>query len=146
MDNFPHLPTILFVGAAVLTLVFILNKWLFGPLNRILAAREAETEAAREAFEAARATQDERLAAIEVELAQARKEAFGIREQEQLAGKAKRDEVLAAARADASEQVEKAKAELQAEVDSARQTLEAQADEIASSIAKRLLGREVGAK
>ncbi len=146
MDNFPHPPTMLLVAAAVLALVFVLNKWLFGPLNRTLAARQAEIESARTAFEAAKHIQEERLAAIEIELADARRETFAIREQEQAAGKAKRDAVLAAARAAATQQIEQAKTELEAEVGRAKQQLDEQADELARNIAERLLGREVGAK
>ena len=61
MENFPHPPTMLAVAAAVVVLVFILNRWLFGPLNEILAKRRSEVDEARRRFEEARSTQEERL-------------------------------------------------------------------------------------
>lgn len=143
MENFPHAPTLALVAAAVLTLVFVLNKWLFGPLNEALTRRQREIDEAREAFESAQQVQDERLAQIEMQLAEARKDAFALREQELAAGKAKRDRVLAEARADAAEHVARAKAELQAEIDKAKAELDRQASDLARRAAERLLGRAV---
>ena len=143
MDNFPHLPTLGLVAAAVVVLIFILNKWLFGPLNEMLAKRQAEVDEARDAFDEARRLQDQRLADVEARLGEARKEAFSVREQEITAGKAGRDEVLAAARADAAATVEQAKAELQEEVDAAKRDLDVRAEELAQQVAERLLGRPV---
>lgn len=145
MDNFPHLPTLVLVAAAVVVLIFILNKFLFGPLNEILAKRQAEVEEARAAFDDATRQQDARLQQVEQRLADARKESFVLREREQAEGKRLREAELSAARADAAAAVEQAKAELQAEVDVAKQQLEHQADEIARKVAERLLDRPVGA-
>lgn len=143
MENFPHAPTLALVAAAVVTLVFVLNKWLFGPLNEALTRRQREIDEARAAFESAQQVQDERLAQIEMQLAEARKDAFALREQELAAGKAKRDRVLAEARSDAAERVARAKAELQAEIDKAKAELDRQASDLARRAAERLLGRVV---
>jgi len=146
MDNFPHPPTMILVAAALLVLVFILNRWLFGPLNQILSRRADEIASAQAAFDNARRTQEERLAAVEAQLAEARKEAFSIREAEQAAARQKRDGLLADARAEAMQRVEQARDELRREVDTARQELEARAEELAGNIAQRLLGRDLRAK
>ena len=143
MDNFPHPPTLLLVGGAVIALVFILNRWLFGPLNAILQQRQAEIDKARAEFDEARAVQDTRLQQVEAKIGEARREAFAIREQAQTAARASRDRVLGQARADAAAKVEAAKAEIDGQIDSARQQLEADADELARQIAERVLGRPV---
>lgn len=144
MENFPHLPTLVLVAAAVVALVLILNRWLFGPLNRILAEREAEIAGARAEFQRAKEIQDQRLADVEARLAEARKQAYGVREQAVQEGRAQRDEVLAAARADTVQRVEAAKQEIQKEVEEARQQLETDARSIARRIAEQLIGRPVG--
>ncbi len=144
MDNFPHPPTMFLVAGALVALVFILNRWLFGPLNEILGKRQAEIDEARARFEHAQRVQRERLEAVEARLSEARQEAFAIRERAQQAARARRDAVLAEARADAARQIEQAREQLRAEIDEARASLEARADELARAAAEKLLGRPLG--
>ncbi len=143
MENFPHLPTILLIAGAVLALVFILNRWLFGPLNAILAQRQAEIDDARDELEAAQRIQDERLAAVEVRVAESRRESYGIREQAHGEARERREQMLAAAREDAAKEIEAARAEIGRQIEAARTQLESDADEIARTIAERILGRPV---
>lgn len=145
MENFPHPPTLALVAAAVLVLVWILNRWLFGPLNGILAERQAEIADARAEFEQAKQIQDERIAQVESRLADARKEAFGVREAAIRDGRSRRDQVLAEARADAQASVDRAREEIQRQVAEAKDELEAEAETIARRVAEQLLGRRVGA-
>lgn len=143
MENFPHPPTLILVAAAVVALVFILNRWLFGPLNEILAQRQGEIDRAREEFQRAKEVQDRRIAEVETRLAEARKQAYGVRETAMQEGRAQRDEVLAAARADTMARVEAAKQEIQSEVAEARAQLDDDARSIARKVAEQLLGRPV---
>jgi len=145
MENFPHPPTILLVAAAVVALVFILNRWLFGPLNTILAQREAEIDTARTALEESQRVQNERLAAVEARVSESRKESYGIREQAHGEAREEREKVLTAARDDAAKEIEQARAEIGKQIDGARTQLESDADEIARTIAARILGRPVDA-
>lgn len=145
MENFPHPPTILLVAGAVVALVFILNRWLFGPLNAILAQRQAEIDDARSELETAQQVQNERLEAVEARVAESRKEAYGIREQAHAEAREQREQVLAAARDDAAKEIEEARAEIGQQIENARTQLETDADEIARTIAERLLGRPVEA-
>lgn len=145
MENFPHLPTLALVATAVVVLVFILNRWLFGPLNTILARRQAEIAAARAEFEEARQLQEDRIAQVESRLAEARKDAFGVREAAIRDGRAGRDDVLAAARADAQASVDRAREEIQRQVAEAKVELESEAQAIARRVAEQLLGRQVDA-
>ena len=144
MDNFPHLPTLLSVAVALVLLVFILNRWLFGPLNAILERRKQEIDSAREGFEEAKRQTESRLAEIEAILDETRREAHEIREQAQTAGRELREAELQAARQDAMAQIDEAKAEIASEVARAKEALASEADGIARSIAERLLGRPVG--
>jgi F-type H+-transporting ATPase subunit b len=145
MENFPHPPTIVLVAAAIIVLVFILNRWLFGPLNAILTQRQNEIDAAREEFESAQRVQNDRLEAVEARVAESRKESFAIREQAHGEAREHRDQVLAAAREDAAKEIEGARAEITKQIDAARGQLENDADEIAKTIAERVLGRPVDA-
>jgi F-type H+-transporting ATPase subunit b len=145
MENFPHPQTIVLVAAAIIVLVFILNRWLFGPLNAILTQRQNEIDAAREEFEGATRVQNERLEAVEARVAESRKESFAIREQAHGEAREHREQVLAAAREDAAKEIEGARAEISKQIDAARGQLESDADEIARTIAERVLGRPVDA-
>jgi len=136
----------LLVAAAVIALVFILNRWLFGPLNAILAQRQNEIDTARAEFDTAQRVQNERLEAVEARVAEGRKESFAIREQAHGEAREHRDQALAAAREDAAKEIEGARAEITQQIDDARTQLESDADEIARTIAERVLGRTVGAE
>lgn len=144
MDNFPHLPTLLSVAIALLLLVFILNRWLFGPLNEILERRKQEIESSREAFEKAKQQTEARLVEIEAILAEARRKAYEIRERAQAAGRDLCEVELQAARQETIIQIDEAKAEITSEVARAKKVLESEAEGIARKIAERLLLRPIG--
>lgn len=143
MDNFPHLPTIALVAAAIIAMVIIANRWLFGPLTAILAKRQAEIDGASEAFANAVRIQEERLAEVEERVSTARKEAYGIRQHAQAEARAERERLLGEARAEAARTVEEAKAEIDTQINEARQQLEADAGDLAKQIADRILARPV---
>jgi len=143
MENFPHLPTLLSVAAAVVLLVFILNRYLFRPLNDILERRRQRTEEARHELEEAQATQAARLEEIERRLGEARREAYEIREAAQRAGRERRDARLQEARQEAQEMLQAARQEIEEELDSAKESLEGEAERLSKRIAQRLLGRPV---
>ena len=129
------------VAAAVLLLAAILNRWLFKPLNGILAERREQTEAAQRSLQEARQAQEARLAEIEKRLAEARREAYEIRDVAQREGHERQEALLREARADAQEILDAARAEIAADIESAQVELEAQADRLAGMVAERLAGR-----
>ena len=145
MENFPHIPTLLSVGAAVIALTVVLNLFLFKPLRSIIDERERETNEGRSELDQARATQAQRLDEIESRLKDARREAYEVREAAQRAGRARRDELMTEARQQAHGIVDEARAELSADLDIARKDLEAEATRLAEMISERVLGRPVGA-
>lgn len=146
MENFPHLPTLLSVAAAVVLLVFILERYLFRPLNDILETRRRRSEEARRELEEAQATQTARLEEIERRLSEARREAYEIREAGQRAGRERRDAQLEEARQEAQEMLQAAREEIEEELESAKDSLEGEAERLADMIAERLLGRPVSSR
>ncbi|MDP6686686.1 MAG: ATP synthase F0 subunit B [Acidobacteriota bacterium] len=146
MENFPHLPTLLSVGAAVFFLMLVLNQFLFKPLRSIIDERERRTTHAQEELQAANVLNAERLDQIENRLKEARREAYDIRDAAQREGRAKRDERMMEARQAAQDIVEKARAELAADVEIAHQDLESEAERLSQVIAEQVLGRPVGPK
>lgn len=146
MENFPHLPTLLSVGAAVIVLTLVLNKFLFTPLRKVLDERQQRTDEGRAELEEAQAIQAQRLDDIEQRLKEARREAYEIREEAQSEGQARRDELMNEARDQAGEIVGKAREEIAADIDTARGDLEAEADRLAKMITERVLGRPVGSE
>jgi F-type H+-transporting ATPase subunit b len=145
MENFPHLPTILSVAAAVLVLILVLNQFLFKPLRTIIDERDRRTTEAGAELDEARGVQDRRLDEIEQRLKEARREAYDIREAAQRAGRARRDELMAEARQQAHQIVDEARQEIAADIETARHDLEAEAERLSQMIADRVVGRPVSA-
>ena len=146
MENFPHLPTLLSVGAAVVFVMLVLNQFLFKPLRTIIDERERRTTHAQEELEAANILQAERLDQIDNRLKDARREAHDIRDTAQRAGRAERDERMMEARKAAQDIVEKAREELAADVEIAHKDLESEAERLSQLIAEQVLGRPVGSE
>jgi len=144
MENFPHLPTLLSVGAAVIVLTLVLNQFLFKPLRAIIDERQRRGEEARGKLEEAQATQAQRLDEIEARLREARREAHETREQALRAGRARRDELMGEARQRAHGLVEEARAEIASDIEVARKDLETEAQRLSEMITERVLGRPVG--
>ncbi|MCH7824681.1 MAG: F0F1 ATP synthase subunit B [Acidobacteria bacterium] len=144
MENFPHLPTLLSVAAAVIFLMLVLNQFLFKPLRRLIGERERRTKDAGDELHEAGAVQAQRLDEIENRLKEARREAYDIRDAAQRAGRARRDERMTEARQEAHKIVERARAEIAADIETARKDLESEADRLSQMIAERVLGRPVG--
>ena len=143
MENFPHLPTILSVAAAAIITTLVLNRWLFKPLNRILTQRQQRAGDALRRFQDAQETQAQRLSEIEASLADARREAYELRETAQRAGRERREALMKEAREAAQEMLEGARADIAADVEAARSDLETEADRLSEMIAERLLGRSL---
>jgi F-type H+-transporting ATPase subunit b len=144
MENFPHLPTLLSVGAAVIVLTWVLNRFLFKPLRAIIDERQRRSDEGRGKLEEAQATQAQRLDEIEARLREARREAHEIREQALRAGRGRRDELMGQARQQAHGLIEEARAEIAADLETARHDLEAEAERLSEMITERVLGRPVG--
>lgn len=127
--------------AIILTMVFVLNRFLFRPVGRILREREARTRGrsgeARETIHLVK----ERLSRYETSLRQARAEGYGLLEQQQAAAYEERKQKVAAVREEVEGQVEQQKGEIRAQAEQARGSLQSEAERVAARISSNLLRR-----
>jgi len=125
----------------VVVLVWLLSRFLFKPVARIIAERQQAAEHLLAEADQARQAADETRTRIEAEhqALQAQRDA-ALAQVEQDVQQA-REQLLQAARAEADEHRRLAEAQWQTQQAQVRQTLEAQAAQLALEIAARLLQR-----
>jgi F-type H+-transporting ATPase subunit b len=133
--------TIIIHIAIIITMVFILNRFLFRPVGRILKEREARTRGrtgeARETVHRVK----ESLSRYENSLRQARGEGYGLLEQQQAAAYGERQRKIAAVRQEVEEHIEQQKNEIHTQAEQARETLRDEAARVAANISSQLLRR-----
>jgi F-type H+-transporting ATPase subunit b len=133
--------TIVLHIAIIITMVFVLNRLLFRPINRILEERESRTRGrSGEARETIRRV-EESLANYENSLRNARTEGYRLLEQQQAEAFSARQQRLGLVRQEVEAQIEEQKGVIHAQADEARATLESEARRIASGISSQILGR-----
>jgi F-type H+-transporting ATPase subunit b len=127
--------------AIIITMVFVLNRFLFKPVSRVLSEREARTHGrvseAREMIQ--RVT--ESLSRYETSLRQARAEGYSLMEQRQSEAYSERQRKLASMRKEVEGQIEEQKQEIRSQADVARATLENEARRVAADISSQILRR-----
>jgi F-type H+-transporting ATPase subunit b len=127
--------------AIIITMVFVLNRFLFRPVGRILNERETRTRGrtgeARETIQRVK----ESLTRYENSLRQARAEGYGLLEQQQAAAYGERQRKIAVVRQEVEEQIEQEKDEIHTQAEQARGTLRGEAERVAASISSQLLRR-----
>jgi F-type H+-transporting ATPase subunit b len=127
--------------AIIITMVFVLNKLLFKPINTILEERESRTRGrSGEARETIRRV-EESLANYENSLRKARAEGYKFLEQKQVEASGERQQKISLVRQEVEQQIEEQKGVIHAQADEARATLESEAARIASGISSQILGR-----
>ena len=127
--------------AIIITMVFLLNRLLFRPINRILSERETRTRGRTgEAHETIHRVK-ESLSRYENSLRQARAEGYGLLEQQQAAAYDERKRKVATVREEVEQQVGHQKGEIRAQVEQARGSLREEAQRVAASISSNLLRR-----
>jgi F-type H+-transporting ATPase subunit b len=120
-------------------LYFFLKSMLFTPLAKVLAEREAKTAGAREGAAASLKLADEKNAAFENALREAKGELYKEQEATRKEWIEEQSDHLRIAKAKAEEMIGKALAELALEAGAAKAGLAAQTGELADHIAKSLL-------
>jgi F-type H+-transporting ATPase subunit b len=127
--------------AIIITMVFVLNRFLFRPVSRILNEREAlthgRTSEARQTIERVK----ESLLRYENSLRQARAEGYRFLEQQQTEAYDERQRKVTVVRKEVEVQTEEQKREIRAQVDRARATLRDEAERVAASISSQILRR-----
>jgi F-type H+-transporting ATPase subunit b len=133
--------TIVLHIAIIITMVFVLNRLLFRPINNILEERERRTRGrSGEARETIRRV-EESLANYENSLRKARAEGYKLLEQKQAEAFGARQQKIGLVRQEVEQQVEEEKSVIRAQADEARATLEGEAARIAAGISSQILGR-----
>ena len=133
--------TIVLHIAIIITMVFVLNRILFKPINAILEEREGRTRGrSGEARETIKRV-EESLANYENSLRKARAEGYRLLEQQQAEAFGERQQKIGLVRKEVEEQIEEQKGVIRAQADDARTTLESEAGRIASGISSQILGR-----
>lgn len=133
--------TIVLHIAIIITMVFVLNRLLFKPINNILEERERRTRGrSGEARETIKRV-EESLANYENSLRKARAEGYRLLEQKQAEAFGARQQKIGAVRQEVERQVEEEKGAIRAQADEARSTLEGEAARIAAGISSQILGR-----
>jgi F-type H+-transporting ATPase subunit b len=125
----------------ILVMVYVLNRTMFRPINRILEAREKRTRGRLTEAEEIMANVGEKLTEYERALRAARTEAYALSEHERAAAMQDRQKELDAMRAQLAASIAAEKKDIQAQAEAARVTLEADARRIAVEIGSRVLSR-----
>jgi len=133
--------TIVLHIAIIITMVFVLNKLLFKPINNVLEEREHRTRGrSGEARETIRRV-EESLVSYETSLRKARAEGYKLLEQKQAEAFGERQQKISLVRQEVERQVEEEKGVIRSQADEARATLESEAARIAAGISSQILGR-----
>ena len=123
----------------IVTMVFVLNRILYKPINRVLEEREHRTRGrSGEAHEILRRV-TESLSRYENSLRQARADSYRLLEQQQAAASGERQRRVQGVRQELDEQIKEQKREIQAQAEDVRITLEGEARRAAASISAQIL-------
>lgn len=131
--------------AIFLATVWLLNRFLFGPLTAILKEREAEEESSAERFARARDEFEAAARRIEESLSAARQEALKLREDLRAEGRRLREEKVGALRRETTRRIEEESAAIGEDTRRAAAELPARSAELARILAEKVLGRPVAA-
>ena len=129
--------------ANFLVLLFLLNLFLFKPIRRILAKRQAEENSLQESIEGFQTRSDQNEKGIEEGKIRARKE--GATEKEGLKGQGIEKErgILQDASSAAEENLGIARKEMEAKMVGVRKSLEDQVAAFSNELAEKILGRSI---
>ena len=129
--------------AIILLMVFLLNRMLFRPINRVLAERDSHTHGrTNEAHETVRRV-EESVARYERTLREARAEGYQLLERQQAEAAEARRQRLEQVRGEISGSVEEQKRSIMEQAETARLNLESEARRAAATITAQILGRPV---
>ena len=133
--------SVLWVIGAVLLLAFVLDRWLFKPVLRVMREREAAVKSAMQMAEDAAAKAQAATAEFDAKVGAARADLYKQMDERRKAGDAYRTELMAKTRADVDQTLAEARTQLGAQTAQARATLERDADQLGREIADKVMGR-----
>ena len=144
MIDLPNV-TALYAALAFGISYLILKKYLFVPLGSILDARESEERDAQKAYAESLKALEQAVAAGELKLSEARREALKVREGLRAEGTAILDEKLAKAREEASRRIDGGVREISEKATDLSRQLPERAVGLARELAEKILGRKLAA-
>jgi|SRR5829696_3563179 len=133
--------TLLLHMLMVAVMVFILNRTLLKPINRILAERERQVEGRLQEAQMMAAETDEKLKKYNDALHEARVDGYKLVEKERAEGLKQKDEALRLHREQMSHEVAEQIENTRRQEESVKKELEAQAGAISSLISTQILRR-----
>lgn len=125
----------------VAVMVFILNRTLLKPINRILAERERQVEGRLQEAQMMAAETEEKLKTYNDALHNARVEGYKLLEKERAEGLRQKDEAVRVYREQMSQEVAARVETTRKQEESVKKELETQAGAISSLISSRILRR-----
>ena len=131
--------TIFFHIALILVMIWVLNRTLFKPINRILAEREKQTGGRSGGAKSVLLEADNKLASYEQSLREARASGYSVIEQTRKQALAARQREIDGVKTEVAEMVESEKSTLQNQVASAQTQLRAEAKVLAQRISSNIL-------
>jgi len=125
----------------VAVMVFILNRTLLKPINRILAERERQVEGRLQEAQMMAAETEEKLKKYNDALREARGDGYRLLEKERAEGLKEKDEAVRLYREETSREVQQRIENMRRQEESVKKELEAQAGAISSLISTQILRR-----
>ena len=125
----------------VAVMVFILNRTLLKPINRILAERERQVEGRLQEAQTMTAETEEKLKKYNNALHEARVDGYKLLEKERAEGLKEKDEAVRLYREQMSREVQQQIENTRRQEESVKKELEAQAGDISSLISTQILRR-----
>lgn len=134
----------LFIFISILLLIFILNRTLFAPINKVLDEREHLGAGRLHEAKNLLKQYDEKLNHYEQQIRQARAGAYQELETQRKEALTARQQLLDQVKQETATQLNAAKDEIAQQSVTARQTLENEARSMAATISSQILKRPVG--
>ena len=125
--------------ALILLMIYILNRTLYRPINRVLEAREKNKGGHFGEAEQILGTVAQKESHYSTELLEARSAGYEMIEKEQKSAVREREEKLAAGKAATAERLSAGRAEIDSQTSAARAAIAANAEEMADKISAGIL-------
>ncbi len=132
--------SVFWVIGIVLLLVWLMDRLLFRPVQRIMRDRQGAIESARELAERSASRAAEATAEFDTKTKAARAEIYRQMDEQRRTALAGRAELLSATRQEAEASIEEGRARIRAEAEHASQTLARDAEALGAAIADRVVG------
>ena len=129
--------------AIIIVMVFILNRTLFRPINRVLGERDRRTRGSSLESHGILRRVDESISDYERRLREARAESYQIMEGQRSEAMQARRQKLSSVREEAEGLIDQEKMSIHTQAAKARADLDIESQRIAANIRNQILGREI---